>query len=288
MIPLFPKPGGGSGLEPLFPILRGVATVFLVAISMLLCGMVGSLAYPTRGVGAIVGAVLGGLISLIFGLFLTGFWKDIAGDKSFGVGALLPHTLAASVGAHGSFDVIVTVHEAIGIEVQGRMPWKRADTYIEILCGANPLKRTCVKGDGRFNEQFKLQVSPADEGIMLHVKDQDIFGASDVGYVFVDIQKDIVDAAFPWRKEFPIEAGENDRLRYGKEQACLVLSFDHTEDYPHSLRTDVSRDMRSKEEAERVWKSKGYGAVSFLSQLEFNPSAKIGKEEAHQRTLLGV
>lgn len=275
-----------SHLDVLYPILRCIGTVFIVALGMMLCGMIGSLAYPVGGVGAILGSGLGAVISLVFGCCLTGFWKDVLPDdnRTFGVGALLPHALAVQIGGHGNFDLILTVHEAVGVEVQGRMPWQRADTYIEVECGNNPVKRTCVKSDGKFNEQFKLQVAGSDQAMVLRIKDQDVFGARDVGFVYVDIQKDIIGEGFPWRKEFMIEAGENDRLRWGKNKAFIVLSFDYTEEYPHALRSEASRSMKSRQEQEKQWASKGYGAVSFLSQLEFNTQAKIAKEDDHFRT----
>lgn len=262
--------------------IRGLCTLFITALGTTLFGMIGSLAYPVGG--AILGSLIGFVISLAVGCVLTGFWKDVLpGDgRNFGLGSLVPHSLAVRLGEHGKFDLILTVHEAVGVRVQGHMPWRSADLYVEIECGSNPVKRTCVKRDSKFNEQFKLQVTAGDEGILLRVKDQDIFGASSVGYVYVDIQRDILDAGFPLQREFVIEAGENDWLRWSPEKAHLILSFDYTEDYPSSaLRgpaaSHATRGPRAKQELRKQWNSKGYGAVGFLTQLEFNPKAKLAK-----------
>lgn len=285
MVPILPGQRVVSQLDVLlFPLIRGLATLFIAALGMMLFGMVGSLAYPVGGVGAIIGSVMGVIICLLLGCCVTGFWKDFVPDdtKTFGIRAFLPHVLAVQIGTHGNFDLIVTVHQAVGIEVQGHMPWKRSDTFIEIECGNNPVKRTCVRNDGKFNEQFKLQVAAADEGILLRIKDQDVFGTSDIGFVYVDIQKDIIDAGFPRRREFDVEAGENDKLRWGKNKAALLLSFDYTDDYPRVLRHDEKRQTERHQDLEQQWSSKNYGAVSFLSKLEFNPTVKIAKENAQQ------
>lgn len=284
MSSLLPGNKVSSTLDVLYPVLRGLATLLIVAMCMTLFGMVGGLAYPEGGVGAVVGAVVGIVLSLTFGCCITGLWKNLLPEdtKTWGIGALLPHSLAVQIGAHGNFEVIVTIHEAVGIEVQGQLPWRKADTYIEVECGQNPVKRTCVKNDGKFNEQFKFQVTAADENMIVRLKDQDIFGASDIGYVYVDIQKDIIGEGFPWRKEFPVEAGENDRLRYGNSKAYMVLSFDYTEDYPPMLRTDDKSSQKARQDMES--QSQNYGAVSFLTNLEFNTNVKMAKEEDSFRT----
>lgn len=286
-IGLSARTGGLSALgEALAPLLRGSATLFITALGTTLCGMIGSLAYPVGG--AAVGCFMGVAISLTMGCAVTGFWRDVLpGDgRTFGVGSIVPHSLAVQLGAHGKFDLIVTVHEALGVRVQGHMPWRRADLYVELECGSNPIKRTCVKKDSKFNEQFKIQVTSTDEGVLCRIKDQDVFGASNIGYVYVDIQRDIIDAGFPSQKEFPIEAGESDWLRWNSEKALLILSFDYTEDYPKTaLRGTNTRSSQSTQS--KVLRSKGYGAVSFLTQLEFNHNVAVAKrmEEADARAV---
>eukprot|EP00933_Yihiella_yeosuensis_P016916 TRINITY_DN14295_c0_g1_i2.p1 TRINITY_DN14295_c0_g1~~TRINITY_DN14295_c0_g1_i2.p1 ORF type:complete len:285 (+),score=39.22 TRINITY_DN14295_c0_g1_i2:102-956(+) len=270
MAPALPGQRVSSALDSLYPFMRFLGTLLIVILGSTLFGLVGSLAYPVGGVGAIVGAILGALISLSVGVMVTGLWKSFIpqDNKTYGLGAMLPHSVAVAFGAHGAFELIVTIHEAVGIEVQGHMPWKRSDTYLEVECGNNPVKRTCVKNDGKFNEACKIQVTAQDEGMLIRVKDQDLFGATDIGYVYVDIQRDVIEAQFPRHKEFVIEAGEHDRLRYGKDKAYLVLSFDHQDSSATPMQPFKTQ----------VHGSHDYGAVNFLQTLEFNPNAKVVKE----------
>mmetsp|Transcript_102379 Transcript_102379/g.285261 ORF Transcript_102379/g.285261 Transcript_102379/m.285261 type:complete len:298 (-) Transcript_102379:103-996(-) len=280
VLPLLPGQKIASPLDMLYPMLRGLTTLLIGILGMLLCGMVGSLAYP--GTGAIVGSIVGVLVCLAFGCCVTGFWRDLlpSNTSTFGAEQLLPHALAVQIGGHGHFDLVLTVHEATGVEVQGRMPWMKAETYIEVVCGSNPVKRTCVNADGKFNEQFKLKITPSDDILVVRLKDQDVFGARDVGYVCVDIQKDIIDAGFPWQKRFTIEAGEHDKLRWKEVKAIIILSFDYTEDYPTELRGGDGGGSRtaSQKDLTRQWNSSNYGAVNYLSTLEFNTSMQLSRD----------
>eukprot|EP00413_Alexandrium_margalefii_P041874 CAMPEP_0204581536 /NCGR_PEP_ID=MMETSP0661-20131031/44700_1 /ASSEMBLY_ACC=CAM_ASM_000606 /TAXON_ID=109239 /ORGANISM="Alexandrium margalefi, Strain AMGDE01CS-322" /LENGTH=297 /DNA_ID=CAMNT_0051590733 /DNA_START=55 /DNA_END=948 /DNA_ORIENTATION=+ len=269
-----------SPLEAVFPMLRGLSTLFIAVLGMLMFGMVGSFAYP--GSGAIVGAIAGLVSGLALGCCASGFWRDLlpSNTTTFGAERILPHALAVQIGGHGHFDLVVTVHEVSDVEVQGRMPWMRAEIYAEVACGSNPVKRTCVKTDGKFNEQFKLKIAPSDDYVIVKLKDQDVFGSRDVGYVCVDIQKDVVEAGFPWRRAFAIEAGERDKLRWSEQKAMVVLSFDYTEDYPAVLRGNAGGEGReaSRQDLDKQWNSKGYGAVNYLSKLEFNTSMKVSQD----------
>jgi len=281
--PLLPLFGGGTNntLEALYPLMRGLATLFLVSISFTLCGTVGSLAYPEGGIGAVVGSLVGASVSLIVGCCATGLWKSFVPEdtRTFGVGALLPHSLAVQIGSHGDFDLVVTIHEASGIAVQGHMPWSRSNSFVELQCGGNPVKRTCVKSDGKFNEQFKFRVTAHDQGIMMKVMEQEMVGAASVGYTYVDIQRDVIDQSFPSRKEYFIEAGENDRLRHGgSSKARLILSFDYTEDYPWGLRTHGAPGRGQAMDSK-------YGAVNFLTQIEFNPNAQVAQEDIYKSSI---
>lgn len=266
-----------SGFEFLKPMLRGLTTLFVACSGTILFAMVGSLAMPVFG--AILGGFLGLAICLALGCCLTGFWRDMIPDdaKSFGVGSVLPHSVAAQMGAHGTFDMIVTVHECQNVDVTQRMPWRSADLFVEMECGTNPIKRTCVKTDQRFNEQFKLQVKAADETLLVRIKDQDIFGATSVGYCCINIQQDILNQGFPWQKRFNVVAGEKDRLRWSAVKPVLIMSFDYTEAYPKSLREDDSQSLETRREQDSQWQDKHYGAVNFLSQLEFNTNMKVAK-----------
>lgn len=284
MIPAAAVAGGGSGggaLSFLQPLARGLATVAVGGIGCFLFSTVGSLSYPPHG--ALVGAVLGLLGFSLIGCCITGFWRDLfvfdavrSRDASF---ALLPSPLQAAITGHGPVSLIVTVHEAVGVHVTGRA-LTSPDLYVEVDCGVNPTKRTCVSRTGVFNEQFRLQVDAPDKTMLFVVKDQDIFGSSNVGFVSLDIRRQILEAEppFPQREAFPLDAGEGDTLRVGTAaKAALVLSFD---------RLDV-RGQRLHAQplglaSENQWNSQ-YGAVKYLSTLQFNPNATLTESKGAQR-----
>jgi len=261
----------------LMPMLRGLASLFIACSGTMLFAMIGSLAMPVFG--AIVGGFVGLLFSLALGCCLTGFWRDMIPDdaKSYGVGSVLPHSVAAQMGTHGSFDLIVTVHECHNVDVVQRMPWRQPDIFIELECGHNPIKRTCVRKDQKFNEQFKVQIKAADDTLLIRLKDQDIFGATNVGYCCINVQQDILNQGFPWQKRFNVLAGEKDQLRWSADKPQIIISFDYTDEYPQSLRQDDSTSLETRKQVEAQWQNDSYGAVNFLSRLEFNPNMKIAK-----------
>lgn len=286
-----PAAKAAGHMEALKPVLKGVATLCIAALGMLLFSTVGSLAYPIGGVGAIVGGIAGVLMCFLFGCCVTGFWKDfLPKDPTFGATNLVPHGLAVQMGMHGNFTLVLTVARIEGVQVQGHMPWRKPDIFLEVECGVNPIKRTCVNNAGEFNEQFRLDVKAADESIVIKIRDQDVFGFTDIGHVCVDIQKSIIDSKFGHGKdvEFDIEAGENDKLRRPRppDKARLLLRFDHTDDYPQLLRdpSTVQRNQANRDKNESEWKTKeaddtNYGAVSFLSKMEFNTHMKINNDD---------
>merc|ERR1719240_1440671 len=113
----------------------------------MLCANVGSLAYPVGGVGAVVGTLVGGLVFLIIGCCMSGFWRDfLPQNQNSGFATMLPHALAVQFGGHGNFQLILTVHEIRNVRVRGRMA-TRPNLYVEVESGNNPVKRTCVKQD---------------------------------------------------------------------------------------------------------------------------------------------
>jgi len=264
-----------SQVPQLFPALRGVVTVLVVCLGTLFFGQVGSLAYPENGVGAIVGCSIGVTLCLVLGCCATGSWRDVLqGPEGAQAGLLLPHALAAHVGGHGHFDLIVTVHRVVGVQVQGQMPWSPVHVYAEVECGENPVKRTCVRPDGRFEEQFKLHVQAMDSTILVRLKSQGVFGTVDVGYVHIDIQSDIVDAGSLREKVFEIEAGEGDTLRWTKPRAYLTLSFD-LGGAESAARRAASPFDTHKDPGGHSSSHVKYGAVDFISRLEFNTDARM-------------
>lgn len=269
----------GQQFEVLGPLLKGLVTFFIAVLGTFMFAVVGSLAYPLSAVGAVIGAVAGFVVFGLLGVCATGVWRDLIpkDTKTFGASAILPHSIAVQLGGHGQFDMIVTVHKAIGVEVHGYLPWQSKSLFAEVECGSNPVKRTCVQSDANFNEQFKLRIEPTDECILVRIKDQDLFGIVSVGYASVNITKDVIEAGFPKNSRFPINARENDRLRYGKSKAMVELSFQ--QDLVRSAgEEDAARSQKMDSRPERNWSTKSYGAVNFLQKVEFNPAARVPKD----------
>mmetsp|Transcript_8988 Transcript_8988/g.23227 ORF Transcript_8988/g.23227 Transcript_8988/m.23227 type:complete len:290 (+) Transcript_8988:114-983(+) len=276
-------------LDGLYAQLRAFGALAISGLGAVFVGMLGSILYPTPpGVGAIAGCILGFVLGMIIGCFATGFFWDLISQKltpgMISVRSAIPHTLAVKTGTYGNFGLILTVHEVAGVKVQGMLPWQNIDTYVEIECGGNPIKRTCVKTNGKFNQQFKLNVCPVDENILLRVKDQDIFGSLNIGYVCIDILKDIIRADFPKHVEFDIEADDHDHLWHVPgNKAAVIVSFEYTDSYPPSVRPEKTA-MNTLE------KGAGYGAtqhsgVDFLSSNVFNPHSRpLGVENRPKTT----
>lgn len=199
-------------LSPLFPMLRGMSTLFIGILGMILFGVVGQLAYPQYD-GALWGSGSGFVLCLIFGGWVTGFWQDIAPKNR-----LEPRDTA--------IDLIVTVHETRNVDVMGRMPWMQPTFYAEVSVG-NQVKRTAAKKNGKYNEEFMLQIGPDDDQLIVTIKDEDVFGSRDVGQALVDLQRDVILAGFPWQKPFVIQPGE--QMRQKPVEALIVLSFEQAE-----------------------------------------------------------
>lgn len=269
MLPTTTKPPAkktSSPLDFIFPLIRGLATLFIVFIGFMVFGMFGSLAFPTGGTGAFLGSVCGIIVSLVVACWITGLWRSFLPEDNE-----MPHPLAVLVGRHGNFDLVLTVHEADGIELQGHASWSSSSTFVEVSCGSNPIKSTDVTSDGVFNEQFRIKVTAADEGIVIKLKEKQLVGSSTLGFVYVDIQEDIINADFPVRQEFHLQTGEGSRLRSGRNKLRLVLSFDFTEDYPLGL-----ADPGRSQAMETIVSSKSYGAVGA------SRSAQLAKDERMQ------
>lgn len=259
--------------------------------------MIGSLAYPIGGVGAIGGAISGFFLFATVSFCATGLWRDLIPPQiaKYGVKALLPGVMVGAINEYADFTLIVTIHELKNLQVKGLMPWNSADTFCEIEYSTHPMKATCVRYDGKFNEQFRINVSALEDALLIRVKDQDIFGSTEVGYVAVDITRDILDAGFPYRKDFQIQAWENDKIIFPKGAGKdaypqLVLSFDHTEDCQTAFREGskyTTYRNKQKHEIDEKWKTgkdgnaapgTTYGTLDFLSNLEFNTNYKVVKK----------
>lgn len=283
-------PVGLEGLEGLWPLVQGLFTLVLAVLGMIVVSIIGSLAYPVGGVGAILGLLIGGVVFGLIGCFMSGLWRQLfIGYRLPVLGSLLPQNVAAAMGSHGDFTLIVTIHEVKNLEVRGYLPWiMKPDIYVQIDCGKNPPKRTCVKRNCQYNEQFKLEVNAADDTIMLWVLDQDVFGSDKIGYVALNIQKDIIEAGFPARQRHVLEAQEDCNIQWAQGQASIIVSYDHTEDYAESLRPKEVRahEVRREEEGEKrrlletVPNARNYDAVKYLSQREYWTQKPIYEKES--------
>mmetsp|Transcript_41925 Transcript_41925/g.96204 ORF Transcript_41925/g.96204 Transcript_41925/m.96204 type:complete len:281 (+) Transcript_41925:95-937(+) len=232
------------------PIVKGVGVLVVTFAGMMLFGMVGSLAYPQGGVGAILGSILGILVCGCFGTCMSGLYMEFLprDARRYGASAYLPEKVLAMGADHGDVTIVVTVHSIQDLHIKGLLPWASPDIYVEVQCGTNPPKRTCVKPDRIFNEKFRLNIKALDDSIQLRVKDQDLFGSASVGFVLLSVTKDVLPLITKEKARekvaFPLAALENDKLQFTEKPAQLILSF------------------------EEVPTKSNYGALSFITERE--------------------
>mmetsp|Transcript_57560 Transcript_57560/g.106342 ORF Transcript_57560/g.106342 Transcript_57560/m.106342 type:complete len:283 (+) Transcript_57560:112-960(+) len=216
------------------PFVKGVGVLVVTFAGMMLFGMVGSLAYPEAGVGAILGSILGILVCGCFGTCMSGLYMEFLprDARRYGASAYLPEKVLAISADHGDMTVVITVHSIQDLHIKGLLPWASPDIYVEVHCGTNPPKRTCVKQDRIFNEKFRLNIKALDTSVRLQVKDQDLFGSASVGYVLLSVTKDIVPLVKEKPREkvkFDLEATDKDKLQFTEKPAKLVLSIEEIE-----------------------------------------------------------
>lgn len=177
-------------------LLRGLVTVIFGAVGCVIFGIVGSMGWP--GYGAIVGAVTGLLIFTTCGCMISGFYADVLPaeklKKGFQPGDLLPHNLAKQCqGGHGHFTLDLTVRKGHDVNIGGLMAMVRSSPYIEVMCGSNPVKRTCVDPKMEWNETFRIKITPQNRVVKIALYDQDLFGVTQLGEVTLDIEGDIME-----------------------------------------------------------------------------------------------
>jgi hypothetical protein len=261
----------------LAPVFRLVVTIAIAIMGAYLFGMIGSMSYP--GIGAIGGALLGFAFFGLLTCCAVGAYKDCLPDINamFDASAVVPPVLSHAVFKHGKFTLIVTVHRLEGLQgMGGLLPWSAPDTYVSIECGLNPIKRTCVKSNLKYEEQFRLIIEPGTEHIVIKALDQDVFGAQLLGYLNLDIDEDVIGHGFPQEQSFKLEMGGKGDRTGGK--TVIVLSFDYTDDYPRSaqqahVRNFPTMSQRRKERLNRskeLWQSKDYGSCQHLEALTFS------------------
>jgi|Transcript_34030 hypothetical protein len=244
--------------------IAGFGTVFT--------GMIVSVNMAGGGMSAVYGCIAGFFVFFFIGGLATGFWTDIT---SVVLGktkeALVPHEIAMAFGQHGNFDMVVTIH-SVECDVQGQLPWQSRSLFIEVECGNNPKKGTCVSPDGIFNETFKMQIKHSDECVVFKIKNQDIFGARNVGFVYVPTQ-DLINSRQPWPRQYDITAGHADWLRAGGASSNkLSLTFSNV------------GAIAEQDRLRSAMKSQTYGAthnelLDALPDLEFNQTVKVPKHQ---------
>eukprot|EP00927_Polykrikos_kofoidii_P057666 TRINITY_DN51829_c0_g1_i1.p1 TRINITY_DN51829_c0_g1~~TRINITY_DN51829_c0_g1_i1.p1 ORF type:complete len:248 (-),score=25.30 TRINITY_DN51829_c0_g1_i1:212-955(-) len=207
--------------------IKFLATFLISGFGMLLCSLIGSLAFPIGGSGAIIGAIVGAIVFCCIGSLTSGLWKELALawiPDATTVNSILPDAIAREFHGHGNFTLYVTVHNTEHVHVTGRL-WHNPDLYVEVGCGDNPIKRTCVKRDGVFNETFRFDVRAHDKVVAFRVHDQRPFGSSSVGFLVVEIEK-IIKGEFPPRFEHPLEVAQSDTLVFkGDVVPKILISF---------------------------------------------------------------
>lgn len=217
-------------------ILRGLVTIIFGAIGCVIFGIVGSMGWP--GYGAIVGAVTGLLIFTTMGCLISGFYADILPaervNKGWNAGDILPHTLAKHCASgHGHFTIDLGVRHGHDIRRGGLMAMVRSNPYIEVICGTNPVKRTCVDPSMQWNEVFRIKIQPQNKVVKIALYDQDLFGVTQLGEVTLDVEQDIM-ARLPDRHRCPCCEGSGDKPFEGKHHWQDAQGEWHDEPH-HSL-----------------------------------------------------
>jgi hypothetical protein len=165
------------------------------SIGVLLCGVafcvifgfMGSLTAP--GVGAVLGGIIGFVVGSLIGFFACGKYKEVveAADDAVDTQNFIPESMHETVFGHARFTLYVTVHELTNpghTELFGD-----PDFFIKVRCGKNPPKTTCVRGDRKWNETFKLVVEPSDSAVAFDVYDQNTLIDTKVGTCAVPIKE---------------------------------------------------------------------------------------------------
>lgn len=261
-----------NNANSLMPLLKALITFLIGSVGLTLGGMMGSLVVPVpAGIGAIGGAFVGVLLFSTVGLFATGlFWEIVPSSDSIDAGKFMPNVLTPLVADHAAFTLILTLQSVQNIQVNNRLPWAKPNYFCLIQCGDNPIKSTCVKDDGIFNEQFRIDVTAADSVVNIYIKDQAWFSSKVIGQAIIDIRDDILNPQFPRGRQILIEGGEGCTLAFlggFEEEPTVTCSFGHAGDVqdPFALGT---------KNQENVWPS-DYGSVSYLSSLQFNQTQKV-------------
>lgn len=289
------KPGAVPGdSDKLVPLARCVATMFVGAVGLLIFANVGALVMPTPpGVGSIVFGFFGLIFFSLLGCCVTGFWRDFLPEE--GASMIVEREVRKAAGLDRMAQLVVTVRKVVNVSVHGRL-WEasenwfrpelgnthlsRPNLFVEMYNGQNPIKATCVKQDGVFNEQFQMHVTFEDRTLLIVLQDQQLYGSTQVGYVSLEIDRDIISGGLPRKGNYPIRAGEGYTLRQPANTAVEDRAFIELEFSMYDGDADT-RAIHNKVSHLQPLNAHGeanenhYGAVSFLSALTFDRAGKM-------------
>lgn len=278
-------------VEAFAPLVRMLTTMFVGAVGLLIFANVGSLAYPNPpGVGPVIFGVFGLSIFLLMGCCMTGAWRDLLPKEDASV--IMDREFRKTTGVDTSLVLVVTVKEVRHVLVHGRMyeaaenylkpevgfTFSRPQLFVELSNGTNPPKATCVKSDGKFNEQFQLNIR-ADMELLISVKDQELYGAQPVGFVSLEIDRDILrhPDGLPLTMRPKLSAGQGFTLRhsaFSDERADIELTFDvidrATTKTVHEQVSHLHEDTSLLEGGSARNEGGGYGATKFLSAVQYD------------------
>lgn len=281
----FASPAGP--FAQLVPMIRTLGVIIIGVGGCLLFGMIGSMTYS--GVGAILGSLFGFCLFLCVGCIVLGKYKDIVrgGGDIF--------DLPDIVCEHGAFSMTITVHSLVTENEEkgmfGGMFASEPDTFVQVRCGINPIKSTCVRGDRKWNEKFRLNVRAKDKSICCDLLDQNMLGDSKMGQVTLDITDDILDPGWPQEARFKVE-GDAKRKNVPKAELILSFDFDNPADFSEAQqeafqeKNPMNWEKRERRRMRSTMNITNFDKVQTYGTLKQPGSAYIGAEDPLSRQTL--
>eukprot|EP00929_Paragymnodinium_shiwhaense_P113206 TRINITY_DN81467_c0_g1_i1.p1 TRINITY_DN81467_c0_g1~~TRINITY_DN81467_c0_g1_i1.p1 ORF type:complete len:291 (-),score=50.46 TRINITY_DN81467_c0_g1_i1:15-887(-) len=270
-----------SLVDALLPVSRGLGTLFAGMVGMMIGGNLGAIIYPVPpGAGAIMGGIFGLMIFALLGCCITSFWMDLLPSED--IGTIAERQVARMADQEFSYSLVINIKEVTGVSVNGRMyaakpgilrpefgsVMSRPSLFVELYTAdpQTPVKATCVRKDGVFNEQFIVDVPRSDHTLFFVLKDQQMLGASQVGFVTINTDLDI----YTDGKEttLDIKGGEGYSLwrQDWNNHPKLVIAAQTVE----STMDGQAHKKTSHLKPEGDQFENHYGAVNFLSAMHFD------------------
>lgn len=222
-------PGEKAQKDLTTTVLNAMMYAFLGVLGLMLGAVGGFLA--GQGLNTLIGGAIGLSIGLILAVFLTGHFRDAVeagGDAALNVAEpLVPSFAREAAFGHDFFSILVTVHyvKTGADDALDMTKLSNFDGYVEVTCGSNPVKRTCVHPHCVYEETFKLGVRPRDKFIIFELKDQEMVKDELIGTLQLPVSA-VIDAGFPVMKAFSLL--DRRQTKVGN----VMLSFDWGTDFP--------------------------------------------------------